>query len=62
MIVYYTWVSVNGLIYNGDFVTNSYGESWDSSCERSLVPIQNQWVSESQLKTKSEIENAWAFI
>ena len=25
----------------GDFVTNSYGESWDSSCERSWVPVQN---------------------
>ena len=24
-----------------DFVTNSYGESWDSSCERSWVPVQN---------------------
>ena len=27
----------------GDFVTNSYGESWDSSCERSWVPVQNDW-------------------
>ena len=24
-----------------DFVTNSHGESWDSSCERSWVPVQN---------------------
>ena len=28
-----------------DFVTNSYGESWDSSCEKSWVPLQNCWVS-----------------
>ena len=27
-----------------DFDTNSYGESWDSSCENSRVPVQNQWV------------------
>ena len=26
------------------FVTNSYGESWDSSCENSWVPVHNQWV------------------
>ena len=25
-------------------VTNSYGESRDSSCEKSWVPVQNQWV------------------
>ena len=27
-----------------DFVTNSYGESWDSSCEKSWVLVQNQWI------------------
>ena len=27
-----------------DFVAYSYGESWDSSCEKSRVPVQNQWV------------------
>ena len=28
-----------------DFVTNSYGESWNSSaCETSWVPVHNQWV------------------
>ena len=29
-----------------DFVTNtcSYGESWDSSCEKSWVPVHNQGV------------------
>ena len=25
------------------FVTNSYGK-WDSSCDKSWVPVQNQWV------------------
>ena len=29
---------------SSDFVINSYGESWDSSCEKSWVPVQNQWV------------------
>ena len=27
-----------------DFVTNSYGESRDSSCEKSWVQVHNQWV------------------
>ena len=45
--------------FSGDFascidpVTNSYGESWDSSCEKSWVPVK---------KKESEIENAWAFM
>ena len=30
------------LLYSSDFVTNSYGESWDSSCEKSQVRVQNQ--------------------
>lgn len=33
------------LCYNdahSDFVTNIYGESWESSCEKSLVPVQKQ--------------------
>ena len=29
---------------SSDFVINSYGESWDSSCEKSWVPVQNQWI------------------
>ena len=29
---------VNGL------VTNSYGQSWDSSCEKYWVPVQKYWV------------------
>ena len=27
---------------SSDFVTNSYGESWDSFCEKSWVQIHNQ--------------------
>ena len=27
-----------------DFVKNGFGESWDSSCEKSRVPVHNQWV------------------
>ena len=40
-----------------DFVTNSYGESWDSSCEKSWVPVHNQWVPVQKNK-ESQIENA----
>ena len=42
-----------------DFVTNSYGKSWDSSCEKSWVPVQNQCVSVQ--KNESKIEIAWVF-
>ena len=34
---------------SSDFVTNSYGESWDSFCEKSGVPVK---------KHESVIENA----
>ena len=34
------WVAT--IIGISDFVTNSYGESWDSSCEKSGVTVQNQ--------------------
>ena len=45
-----------------DFVTNSYGKSWDSSSEKSWVPaVHNQWVPVQKNK-ESEIENAWAFM
>ena len=27
-----------------DFVRSSYGESWDSSCEKSWIPVQNHWA------------------
>ena len=29
-------------IYSVILVTNSYGESWDSSCEKYSVPVQKQ--------------------
>ena len=38
---------------SSDFVTNGYGVSWDSSCEKPRVPVK---------KTKSETENAVAFM
>ena len=37
--------TVNGCLYAcGGFVANSYGESWDSTYEKSRVPVQNQRV------------------
>ena len=36
---------------DSDFVTNSYSESWDSFCEKSLVPVQCQWVPIKKKKT-----------
>ena len=40
---------------SSDFVTNSYGESWDSFCEKSWVQVH-----ESQFKkTRSSV---WVFI
>ena len=45
---------------SSDFVTNSYGESWDSFCENSWVPVKNQRVPVK--KHESVIENAWAFM
>ena len=46
---------------SSDFVINNYGESWDSFCEKSWVPVWNQWVPVKK-KKESEIENAWAFM
>ena len=43
-----------------NFVTYGYGESWDSSCEKSRVPVQNQW--DPVQKKESKIENAWAIM
>ena len=37
-----------------DFVTNSYGASWESFCANSWVPVKS--------KNESEIENAFAFM
>ena len=44
-----------------DFVTNSYGESWDSSREQIVSPSPEP-SSPSSKNYKSEIENAWAFM
>ena len=38
--------------YYSDFVPNSYGESWDSSCEKSWVPVH--LTDESQLVQKKK--------
>ena len=43
-----------------DFVTNSYSESWDTSCEKSWVPVLNHWVPVE--KEKSQNERALIFI
>ena len=36
--------TMDDIVMNSDFVTNSYGESYDSSCENSWVPVNNQWI------------------
>ena len=46
-ISYRLWLNRRKAFYkhcSSDFVTNSCGESWDSSCEKSWVPVQNHWV------------------
>ena len=42
-----------------DFVANSYGEFRESSCEKSLVPVQTHWVPVQENK-ESSIENTLA--
>ena len=42
-----------GFIYyklqlHSDFVTNSYGESWDSSCEQIMSPSPEPWSPSSE--------------
>ena len=39
---------------HSDFLTNSYGESWDSSCEKSWVPVHNQCIPVKKKKTKKQ--------
>ena len=44
---YRLWLNRRKAFYkhcSSDFVTNSCGESWDSSCEKSWAPVQNHWV------------------
>ena len=38
-----------------------YGKSWDSSCEKSWVQVQNDWVL-VQKDNEQQTENVWAFI
>ena len=52
---------INRNICSMILVTNSYGEYWDSSCEKYWVPVQKQWVPVKKNIYKSVIENAWAF-
>ena len=44
-----------------DIVTNSCGESWDSDCEKLLVPSPEP-SSPSSKNNESNTENAWAFM
>ena len=32
------------------------------TCEKSWVPVHNQWVPVKKKKNESKIENAWAFM
>ena len=48
------------MVLTSDFATSSYGESWDSSCEKSWVSVQNHWVPVK--KKEFEIENIWDFM
>ena len=58
----FTIVALVITVYWSDFVTNSYGESFDSSCEKLfIVPVPNQWVS-VQKNEESKTENAWVFV
>ena len=41
-------------IYSVILVTNSYGESLDSSCEKYWVPVQKHWVPD-----KKKITSPW---
>ena len=49
------------MVLTSDFATSSYGESWDSSCEKSWVAVQNYWVPVLK-KKEFEIENIWDFM
>ena len=41
---------------HSDFVSNSYCEFCDSSCEKSWVPVQNQWVRVQKKKTSPKLK------
>ena len=46
------------LLFSSDFVTNSYGESWDSCSQKSRVPVDCKTVG-FFLKIIKEIGKAW---
>ena len=37
-------IMINLIVLYSDNVSNSYGKSWVSSCEKAWVPLQNHWV------------------
>ena len=37
-------IMINSIVLYNDNVSNSYGKSWVSSCEKAWVPLQNHWV------------------
>ena len=39
-----TWIYIHSVILD----KNSYGECWDSSCEKYSVPVQKQWVPDEK--------------
>ena len=38
------------MVLTSDFITSTYGESWDSSCEKSWVPVQKKKKKESKIE------------
>ena len=50
ILSYYFWGNVWRLAVI-NFVTNSYSESWDLSCENSRVLVKNHWVPVQKLES-----------
>ena len=48
--------------FRGDFVTNSFGESWDSFLWKIMSPCPEPVSPKNKESKGSEIENAWAFM
>ena len=44
-----------------DLVTNSYGESWDLSCEKLRLPAYIHWVPVQKIRGP-KLKNAWALV
>ena len=47
--------AINNVNQSSELVTNRSGESWDSSCEKSWVPVQNQWVPVQKTSSKLKL-------